>query len=74
MDITPPTPDQIREVVTSAGVTRSEAAALVHVQMNAWHNWCAPAASVKHRQMPLAAWELLLLKLDLHPTKKMVDR
>lgn len=74
MQIQPPTPEDIRAAVAAAGVSRSEAASLLHVQRTAWDNWCAPEGSTKHRQMPLAAWELLLLKLDAHPVKKLVDR
>ena len=74
MKIQLPTPDDIRAAVVAAGVSRSEAASLLHVQRTAWDNWCAPVGSTKYRQMPLAAWELLLLKLDAHPAKKLVDR
>lgn len=74
MELRPPTPDDIRAAVSAAGVSRSQAASLLHVPLSAWNNWCAPEGSNKHRQMPLAAWELLLLKLDSHPAKKLVDR
>jgi hypothetical protein len=50
--------------------TREQAAALVHTSARAWLNWCAPVDSPKHRQMPLAVWELLLIKLGEHPDYK----
>ncbi|MFM0303989.1 transcriptional regulator [Paraburkholderia sediminicola] len=71
--ITQPTPEELRQLILKHGVTRSEAAALVHVSINAWHKWSANEGSSDHRAMPLAAWELLLLKLGEHPTKKLVD-
>jgi hypothetical protein len=71
--ITQPTSEQLRQLILKHGVTRSEAAALVHVSINAWHKWSASEGSGDHRAMPLAAWELLLLKLGEHPTKKLVD-
>ncbi len=72
-EITQPTPEQLRELIRRHNVTRSEAAAMVHVSLNAWHKWSAAEGTVDHRAMPLAAWELLLLKLGEHPTKKLVD-
>jgi hypothetical protein len=72
-DITQPTPEQLREIIRRHSITRSEAAAMVHVSINAWHKWSANEGTVDHRVMPLAAWELLLLKVGEHPTKKLVD-
>lgn len=72
-EITQPTPEQIRELIKRHGVTRGEAAALVHVSINAWHKWSASEGSGDHRAMPLVAWELLLLKLGEHPSKRLVD-
>ena len=62
--LTPPTPDNIKAIVKAAGLTREQAAALVHVGLQTMHNWCSPLDSQNHRQMPLAAWELLLIKTE----------
>ena len=72
-DIAPPAPEQLRDIIKKHGITRNEAAALVHVSVNVWHKWTANEGSKDYRQMPLAAWELLLLKLSEHPSKKLVD-
>ncbi|KVA69025.1 hypothetical protein WI61_14920 [Burkholderia cepacia] len=72
-EVTQPTPEQIRQIIQKHGVTRSEAAEMVHVSVNAWHKWSASEGSGDHRAMPLAAWELLLLKLGEHPSKQLVD-
>lgn len=72
--LTQPTPEQLRELIKKHGITRIEAAKLVHVSANAWHKWSATEGSINSRAMPLSAWELLLLKLDEHPTQKLVDR
>lgn len=68
-----PSPLDIRRTLKESGVTREEAAGMVHVSYRTWHSWSAPEGTNNHRQMPLAAWELLLLKLGKHPTKKLVD-
>ena len=65
MDITrPPTPDEIRALLKKHNITREKAAGLVHVSLRAMHNWLAPIGTANHRAMPLAVWELLLIKLD----------
>ena len=60
--LTPPTPDTIKATVKAAGLTREQAAALVHASVLTWHKWVTPAEAKNHRQMPLAVWELLLIK------------
>ncbi|MGU7843673.1 hypothetical protein ACV22V_29895, partial [Burkholderia sp. AW33-5] len=66
-EITKPSPEQLRETIKRHGLTRGEAAQLVHASITAWHAWSAPEGSSNHRPMPLAAWELLLVKLGEHP-------
>jgi hypothetical protein len=69
-----PTPEEIRALIKKHGITREQAATLVHASLRAWHNWCAPVGGSNHREMPKAAWELLLLKLGEHPHQKLVDK
>jgi hypothetical protein len=73
-DVKQPTPEEIRALLKKHGISREKAAALVHASLRAWHNWSAPEGGVNHREMPKAAWELLLIKLGEHPSKKLVDK
>lgn len=52
-----PTPDQVRRAREAAGLTQTEAAALVYCQPLAWARWEAG-----DRTMHQAFWELWLLK------------
>ena len=72
--IAPPTPGEIRALLKKHRVTREQAAAMVHVSLRAFNNWCAPVGGINHRGMPKAAWELLLLKLGEHPHKTLTDK
>ena len=74
MVIIQPTPDEIRTVLTESGLSREEFAALVHVSKLTVHKWVLPKESANHRGIPLAAWELILLKLDKHPTKRLANK
>lgn len=58
----PPTPDQIRAVRLALGLTQAEAAHWVHVTARAWQWW-----ESGERRMPVATWELCLVKAGLHP-------
>ena len=68
--LTRPTPDEIRALLKSKGVTREAAAGLVHVGLRTMHSWLSPLGSHNYRPIPLAAWELLLIKLDAHDVYK----
>ncbi|SEO00991.1 hypothetical protein SAMN05216404_1105 [Nitrosospira multiformis] len=68
--LTTPSPDEIRAVLKKHNLTREQAASLLHVSLRTMHNWLAPVGTVNYRAMPLAAWELLLIKLG----EKEVDR
>ena len=58
-----PTPDEIRAAREQAGDTQAEAAARVHSpSYRAWQNW-----ENGSRAIPLAAWELYLIKTDQKP-------
>ncbi|WP_321885891.1 helix-turn-helix domain-containing protein [Paraburkholderia bannensis] len=65
-NITQPTAEQISALIKKHGLSRQEAADLVHVSKFTWNGWVAPADNKMARAMPLAAWELLLIKLGEH--------
>ena len=65
-----PSPDEIRDMLKKHKLTREQASNLLHVSLRTMHNWLAPIGTVNYRAMPLAAWELLLIKLG----EKEVDR
>lgn len=48
-----------------AGLTIPEAARLVCVSARAWENW--ETATLSHRPMPPAAWQLFLIKTGQAP-------
>lgn len=58
----PPAPETIRTLRSTLQLTQKEAADLVHVSLRAWQWWEAG-----QREMPLAAWELLVIKAGIHP-------
>jgi DNA-binding transcriptional regulator YiaG len=63
MKIKKPTPAQILEARQFAQLTQPQAAELVHARnYNTWANWEADRKDPRHRSMPLAAWELFLIK------------
>lgn len=56
-DHTTPTPDQVREARSAAGLTQSEAAALIHMGARAWRKYESGEAV-----MHAAFWELFRIK------------
>ncbi|MCX4026432.1 hypothetical protein H0A36_27290 [Endozoicomonas sp. SM1973] len=66
-------PETLREIVKEAGLTRAEAAELLHLSRNKFSRWLAPEYAEDHRPIPLAAFELLLIKLNKHPLYKKVE-
>lgn len=56
--IDPPTPEEILNARTDAGLTQAEAAALVHTYDRLWRNW-----ETGSNRMPLATWELFRIKV-----------
>ncbi|WP_423370156.1 helix-turn-helix domain-containing protein [Burkholderia sp. LMG 32019] len=72
-EITQPTPADVRQLLDESGLSREQFAELAHVSKLTIHKWVLPAENQNHRGIPLAAWELLLLKLGKHPTKKLID-
>ena len=57
-----PTPNRLRKIRAAAGLTQTEAAAVVYVGLRAWQRWEQDGGD-NSRAMPAAAWELFLLKL-----------
>jgi DNA-binding transcriptional regulator YiaG len=57
-----PTPDEVRAARLAAGLTQTEAAAVIGKPLRTWQNWEAPADSPSHRSMDAALFELFLLK------------
>lgn len=54
-----PLPDEIKRMRRQSGLTQTEAAGLVHVDLRAWQYWEAGG-----RNMPLAVWELFQIKTE----------
>lgn len=72
--LTQPGNEDIKALLKKHGISRQEAAALLHVSVHTLDGWTAPEGSTKQRTIPLAIWELLLLKLNDHPSKFLVDK
>lgn len=69
MTIKSPAPARIRAARETAGLTQSAAGALVNAALRTWQQWEAG-----DRAMPATAWELFLLRADLHPDSRIVVR
>jgi len=65
---------ELRELLKRHSLARHEGADLLYVSTSALHKWTATEEKPEHRNIPLAIYELLLLKLDEHPSKKLVDK
>lgn len=59
----PITPEQIKKLRKRAGLTQTEAAKLIHVQLNAWQRWEAPEGSDYSRKMSETCLELFCIKI-----------
>lgn len=57
-----PTPTDVRAAREKAGLTQTEAAALVHGTLRAWQGWEAPEGEPAARRMHHGLWELFQLK------------
>lgn len=69
-----PKAQELRDLLKKHSLVRHEAAALLHVSTSAWHKWTTLEDKPEHRAIPKAMYELLLLKLDEHPGKKLIDK
>lgn len=59
-EITQPAPAEIKAARVAAGLTQTQAAALVHAGLKTWQNWESETGEA--RRIPLASWELFLIK------------
>jgi len=57
-----PTPEEIKAARLAAGLTQSEAAALIYVHLKTWQKWETGEELPSHRAMHQAVWELFLQK------------
>jgi len=57
-----PTPTEIKAARLAAGLTQTEAAKVVYVQLLAWQRWESEETVPTHRTMPASTWELFLIK------------
>ena len=53
----------LRTFLHDHGLSRAHVATLLHVGEERVNHWCLPPESKGHRPMPLAYWELLLVRL-----------
>ncbi len=65
----PPKPEQIKILRKTLGIKQKEAADLVHVTIRAWQWW-----ESGERAIPLAVWELFLIKVGFHPIYKEIQK
>ena len=68
-----PDAQTLRSLMKEARISRQEVAELLHVNTNVVSAWVSSADTSLHRPMPLMAWELLLLKLNRHPSKRVFE-
>lgn len=73
-ELLPPTRENIRILLDAHHIDRAGAAALLSVSVHTVDSWTAPDESPKNRKMPISSWEMLMLKLNAHPHKILVDR
>ncbi|WP_372826523.1 XRE family transcriptional regulator [Polaromonas sp.] len=57
-----PTTDQIKAARTAAGHSAAQAGTLVHTDGRTWRRWELGSGFESGRAMPLASWELYLIK------------
>lgn len=74
-----PTPQEVISARKAAGLTQTQAAALVSPAQGrgvyrAWQGYEADVGKPDHRAIPLATWELFLLLTGQHPTLKVVAK
>ena len=62
-----PSPFRVKSERKAAGLTQTEAGELVHSGLKNWQNWESPVGSRAHAPIPLAVWELFLIKTVVKP-------
>lgn len=65
--MTHPTLQTIKAARLAAGLTQTQAGALIGASRRTWQNWEAPADSPSHRNMPVAKWRLFNLLIEKEP-------
>jgi hypothetical protein len=73
-ELLPATRENIKILLDAHGIDRAGVAALLSVSIHTVDSWTAPDESPKNRKMPVSSWEMLMLKLNAHPFKILVDR
>jgi DNA-binding XRE family transcriptional regulator len=71
-----PSPREVREVRELAGLTQTQAGALVHTTCRTWQQWEAEQGTKYHRAMHPAFWELFCRKIAVatpYPSAKGSD-
>lgn len=58
-----PTPDQIRDVRMAAGLSQSQAAALIDGTMRGWQGYEADQGAPDHRRMHPGLWRLFRARI-----------
>ena len=66
-----PTAENLRRVLKRRHWTQAKAAGLIHSTEGTLRKYAAPPTASSSLTMPMAAWELLLLKAGMHPTHKL---
>lgn len=62
-----PTPGEIRAAREAAGLTQTQAAALIHGTLRGWQRFEEPADAPGNRRMHPGLWELFRLKTAQPP-------
>jgi putative transcriptional regulator len=57
-----PAPEEVRAAREAAGLTQTQAAALVYGTLRAWQGWEAPQGQPDARRMHPGLWELFRIK------------
>ena len=63
---------EIKEARLNAGLSASEAAALIGVTTVTWQRW--EGQTSRATEIPYAQWNLFLLLTDSHPVYRLVER
>ena len=62
--MTHPTLQTIKAARLAAGLTQTQAGALIGASRRTWQNWEAPVGLPSHRNMPVAKWRLFNLLIE----------
>ena len=62
-----PSPEQIKQAREQAGLTQTQAAAIIYKGLRTWAGWETPQGAKGHRKMDAAFWELFKTKITKTP-------